>query len=101
MRESRQQHTPLSCGACLLFAPTFAHKQPLLSYHRITKDQNTIDVTTRAVISMFLLCVLSFANIVVVTAVTTPLALVMAIVLAFPYYVVTTLYRWSARDLSR
>lgn len=50
---------------------------------------------------MFLLCVLSFANIVVVTAVTTPLALAMAIVLAFPYYVVTTLYRWSARDLSR
>ena len=68
---------------------------------RITKDQNTVDVTTRAVISMFLLCVLSFANIVIVTAATTPLALIMAAVLIAPYYVVTTLYRWSARDLSR
>ena len=67
----------------------------------MTKDQNTVDATARSTLSMVMLTALNFINIIVVTAATTPIALGAAVILAVPYYFVTALYRWSARDLSR
>ncbi len=60
-----------------------------------------MDITARFTISSFVYQVLDLSNIIVITAVTAPYALVLAVLLAYPYYVVAQRYRWSARDLSR